>query len=177
MTTGAAMLAGGGLVSLATSQPATASVNGALSIPDATGSGSGGVPQTLSCQVSGNYEYSTNGADTAMLALQAASAVDAGDWESLATDEQALSTASGAGSYQLAGSILDHSGLSASDFEAPAEETVQTDVPLRVLLEVLSGGAVVADATAGAIVTVGVKNTDVVSSAALTGSGELTVEV
>ncbi|MDR9431511.1 MAG: hypothetical protein RI568_12545, partial [Natronomonas sp.] len=132
----------------------------------------------LDLTVSGAYEYATNDADELWLALEVApEATDSPDFATIDEQSESISTASGAGQYNLAGDLLDHPALDASEFNADPEETITREVPIRVVLQVRLGGEAVVEAISETVVDVTVTNETVKATAAVMGEGELTIEM
>ncbi|MDR9381601.1 MAG: hypothetical protein RI560_08020 [Natronomonas sp.] len=179
IATGTGLLAGGGLAIAAGSGRAGASVTTTdLDIPDAAYSGEDDTVARLDLTVSGAYEYATNDADELWLALEVApEATDSPDFATIDEQSESISTASGAGQYNLAGDLLDHPALDASEFNADPEETITREVPIRVVLQVRLGGEAVVEAISETVVDVTVTNETVKATAAVMGEGELTIEM
>lgn len=179
IATTAGLLAGGGLAIAAGSGRAGASVNTTdLDIPDAEYSGEDDTVAALDLTVSGAYEYATNDADELRLTLEAApEPADSPDFAVLDEQTASASTASGAGQFDLAGDLLAHPALDASEFNAEPEETITRDLPVRVVLEVRLGGEAVVEAISETVVEIEVTNETVKATAAVMGEGELTIEM
>lgn len=170
-------VAGGGIVAAMGSQPSKAAVQASeLDIPPASHSGDDGSVSSLDLQVSGNYEFATDAADTLVLTLGVAPE-GTENYAAIDKVDEPVSAASGAGQYSLAGSTLDHAALDAATFSADAGETVTKELPVRVTMDVQQGGETVVSALASTVATVEVTNSSVDASAALTGSGKVAIEV
>lgn len=175
-TTGTVASAGG-LIAVLGSRPTQAAVTTQqLSIPDATHEGENGSVADLPLQVSGTYQFSVNRADALQLRLEVASPGNT-DYQAVDSLDRTPQSTAGQGEYALSGSLLDHDALTADMFSADAEETVEQNVPVRVVLDVLADGSSVVTAVAKTTATVAVTNTSVEATAAVTGDGTVTIEV
>lgn len=167
-------LAIGGTAALAAGTvPASASVE--LNIPDASRSGEDGSVADVVLDVTGAYQYEVNAATRVTLSLSVASGASADDWQAIDYIENSVATSSGAGQYELGGSVLSHPQYDAAEFSAEPEETNTVEVPTRVVMEVFDGEESVVSKAAETVTTVSVENTSIEATADLTGEG--TVEV
>lgn len=179
LTTTGTFVCGGGLaVAALGSERAKAAVRASeIDMNGDRHSGPDGTVSDVTATVSGQYEYATNDADTLVLAMAVAPGDSPDAYERVDEVSEPVGAASGAGSFSLAGSILDHSQLDAAAFSADAGEVVETEVLVRVVLDVQQGGETVVTGTAESPVTVTVENTSIQASATVGGSGEVAVAV
>lgn len=169
---------GGALVAFGSSGTASASVEATeLGIPPASHEGKDGTVASIELSVSGNYQFTTEGADSIIVSLMVASAPDKSDWGVIDQHQESVLAASSAGPYSLAGDILSHDQLEASRFSADPSETVAREVPVRVILDVIKGGENVVTATAETVAEIEVTSTAVAVSAELSGSGNVEIAV
>jgi len=173
-----AFLTGAGVVAAAGSQPASGQVSTTeLTIPDASYEGEDGSVSEVSLSVDGAYEYSSPDATTLRWTLDVAPAGQT-DWATIDQLQSDASGETGAGSYSVSGSILDHPSMDSSTFSADAGETNTTDIEARVTFEVVaSDGSVVVSETASGTGSVEVTNTTTAVEVSLTASGQLTVSM
>lgn len=169
---------GGALVAFGSSGTASASVEATeLGIPPASHEGEDGTVASIELSVSGNFQYTTEAADQIIVSLMVASAPDKSDWGVIDQHEESALAASSAGPYSLAGDILSHDQLEASQFSADPSKTVTREVPVRVVLDVISGGESAVTATAESIAEIEVTSTAVAVSAQVTGDGSVEIAV
>lgn len=170
-------LAGGGLAVAFGSEPTKAAVTtNAIEIPPETVEGRNTSVSSVTLSVSGNYEYQVNNADTLLLSLGVAPE-GSQDYETIDSTEEVAGADAGAGQYELAGSLTDHPALDYGTFSADTAETVSLSLPVRVVLDVRQGGESVTTALAEGLAEITVRNTGVEASAAVVGSGEVSVAV
>jgi hypothetical protein len=172
---GAGALAAGGVgIAAVGAQPARAAV--ALAVSDAEHVGKDGSVADVRLSVAGAYQFSAPNAASVALDL-AVSPPDADDYQAIDAIERTVSRNSGAGEFELSGSVLAHDSLDGAQFSADAAETVSQAVGVRVGLSVVADGSVVASDAGTAQPTVTVENTQAETTAEVTADGDLTVEV
>jgi len=175
IATGATLAVGGGTIATLASRRTRAAVS--LSINDDSYEGTDGSVSEVSLSVDGAYEYSSPGATTLRWTLDVAPAGQT-DWATIDQLQSDASGETGAGSYSVSGSILDHPSMDSSTFSADAGETNTTDIEARVTFEVVaSDGSVVVSETASGTGSVEVTNTTTATQVSLTASGQLTVSM
>lgn len=172
------LLVGGSALVWYGSDRASAAVEATeLDIPSVQRDTKDGTVEDVTAQVSGNYQWEVGNAATLRLRLVVAPAPDSDDWQYIDETTNSITGKSGQGQYTLAGSLLQHGGLSASDFSADPEETVERTLPIQVQLDVLdSDGESVVAALAVAEPTVTVTNTTIKADAMLTGDGSIGIQ-
>lgn len=177
LTTSGTFVAGAGLATLAGSAPAKAAVSTReLDIQPAEVSGKDTSVTQATLQVAGAYEYQVEHADALALTL-AVAPEDSEDYQAIDEITESGITASGAAQYSLSGSLVDHPALDYATFSADTAETVELSLPVRVELTVSNGGESVVTARAHDLAQITVSNTGVEATAALTGEGEVGIEV
>jgi hypothetical protein len=98
-----------------------------------------------------------------------------GDFETITYQQTRDPAGTASGSVQLSGSVLDHSALSASDFQPPVANTTSQELVVRAVLEVhrSTGDVVTHTVTDTATVTL---HDDGTLSATVGGTGNITVQ-
>lgn len=179
MLAGTGTLAVGGTALMAIgSEPVRAEVTtGELDVPDAEHIGKDGSVEDIQLSVSGNWSFSTNGADAYSIDLAVAPAPETDNWQSIDwIDGNPLANSTG-GTYELGGSILQHDAIEAGDFNADAAETTSRDIPIQVLLTVRNGDETVAEAIAETVATVTIENETIAVSAEVVGDGSIDIQM
>jgi hypothetical protein len=177
LASGGTVLSAGGLIAVMGSRDARAQVNTTqLDIPDATHEGKDGSVTDLLLQVSGTYQYAAETVDAVELRLEVASPSET-DHQAIASSSPSADRNRGNGEYSLSGSLLDHDELTADMFSADAGETVEKQLPVRVVLDVRADGSTVVSNLSSTTATVTVTNTSVEANAAVSGGGSVTIEV
>lgn len=170
------LLAGAGAVELTTSDRARAAVSTTdIDIPPTTVETPDGDIETITCEVTGNFEFATNNADQTRLDLRVAP--PDGEFATIDTTTQETGAATGSGSYSLSGSVLAHENISASLFAVEPEQTHTVSLPVQVVLTVLFQDEPVVEALAEGAAEVTVESGEIVASATVLGEGEVTVTV